>query len=344
MPGKEGCLCEILHGKREGIREGLDKGSAAGGTGFIEKHIVDRMVLDADALHVLAAYVEDAIHFGIKEGGSVIVGDGFNLTFIQHESGFQQSFSVTGRTAADDLRVRGEQAVKLRHRSDGSPDRAAVIIAVKRIKKGSVFTDQGELGSGGSGIDSQEAFSVIPGKIRPLHARLFMTAAEFVILLLRGEERIHAPDLKLHVKFAGEPFGHTGQRHKDVFLRVHGTAHGGEQVGIVHIDRMLVIELQGAYKRFFELGEEVQRSAQKSDMTPDGLAAGQSADGLIDHCLKNRGGQVLLGGSFIDQGLDIGFGENTAAGRDRIKGAVSAGIGIEPRRIGLQEACHLIDE
>ena len=235
-------------------------------------------------------------------------------------------------------------AVKLCHRSNGSPDRAAVIIAVKRIKKGSVFTDEGELGSGGSGIDSQEAFSVIPGKIRPLHARLFMTAAEFVILLLGGEERIHAPDLKLHVKFAGEPFGHTGQRHKDVFLRVHGTAHSGEQVGIFHIDRMLVIELQGAYKRFFELGEEVQRSAQKGDMTPDGLAAGQSADGLIDHCLENRGSQVLLGGSFIDQGLDIGLGENTAAGRDRIKGAVSAGIGIEPRRIGLQEACHLIDE
>ena len=53
-------------------------------------------------------------------------------------------------------------------------------------------------------------------------------------------------------------------------------------------------------------------------MSPDGLSAGQAADGLVDNCLEDRGCQVFLGRALIDQGLDVGLGENTAAGGDGI--------------------------
>ena len=36
-------------------------------------------------------------------------------------------------------------------------------------------------------------------------------------------------------------------------------------------------------------------------MSPDRLAAGKTADGLINHCLENRGSQIFLGSSVIDQ-------------------------------------------
>ena len=54
-----------------------------------------------------------------------------------------------------------------------------------------------------------------------------------------------------------------------------------------------------------QLGEEMKRTAQESDMSADRLAAGQAADGLVDNRLENGGGQVFLGRALVDQRLDI---------------------------------------
>ena len=88
----------------------------------------------------------------------------------------------------------------------------------------------------------------------------------------------------------------------------------------------------------------MQGTAQEGNMSPNGLSAGQTADGLVDNRLEDRGCQVLLGRAFIDQGLNVGFGENAAAGGDGIKRAVSAGIAVQACRISLQKAGHLIDK
>ena len=105
---------------------------------------------------------------------------------------------------------------------------------------------------------------------------------------------------------------------------------------------MLLIELQCAHEGLLELGKEVQGTAQKSHMSADGLAAGKSADSLVDYGLENGGGKILPCGALVDQGLDVRLGENAAAGRDRVERAVAAGKGIQPRRVGLQEAGHLV--
>ena len=47
-------------------------------------------------------------------------------------------------------------------------------------------------------------------------------------------------------------------------------------------------------------------------MTADRLTACQTVYGLVHHSLKNRSGQVFLGSTFVDQGLDIGLGKYTA--------------------------------
>ena len=341
---EQGRLGEILDGKIQGFGEGLDKGAAARGTGLVEQDIVDGVVLDADALHVLAADIQDAVYLGVEKGRGVVVGDGLDLALVQQEGRLEQGLAVAGRAAADDPGVRGQKAADLRHGGDGRQQGAAVIIAVEGIEQASVLADQGQLGGRGAGVDPQEAVSVVVRQVGAPDAGLLVAAAESVVVLLGGEKGIHAADLKFHVEPAGQAVRHLRQKDMVVLLCVHGAAHGGKEVGVFHIDRVLVIQLQGPDKGVFELGQKVQGAAQEGHMAPDGLAAGQTADGLVDDRLEDGGGQVLLGGALIDQGLNIGLGKDAAAGRDRVQGPVAAGILIEPRRVCLQEAGHLVDE
>ena len=88
----------------------------------------------------------------------------------------------------------------------------------------------------------------------------------------------------------------------------------------------------------------MQRPAEKGHLPPDGLAAGQAGDGLVDHRLEDRGRQVGLGGPFVDEGLDVGLGENAAAGGDGIDLLRVPGGGVEALGIGLQKRGHLVDE
>ena len=80
-------------------------------------------------------------------------------------------------------------------------------------------------------------------------------------------------------------------------------------MGMAWGNDMAFIQLQGADKGSLQFWEEMQRPAQKSHMTPDGFAACQPGNRLIYHCLENRGRQILFGGAFINQGLDIGLGK-----------------------------------
>ena len=185
---------------------------------------------------------------------------------------------------------------------------------------------------------------MVIGQIPANDACLLVAAAEFVILFLIGKERIHTADLKLHVELSGQTVRHLGEEDMIVFVCVHGAAHGGEQVGIIQIYGVFVVEIEGAHKGCLELRKEMQGAAQKRDVAADGLAAGKSAYSLVDDSLENGGGQVFLCGAFIDQGLNVGFGEDTAARSDGVERAVSAGIAVKPCRISLQKAGHLVDK
>ncbi len=70
----------------------------------------------------------------------------------------------------------------------------------------------------------------------------------------------------------------------------------------------------------------MQRTPQESDMAADGFAAGEPGNGLVDHRLENRGRKVFLGSPLIDERLDVGFGEDAAACRNGIEGAVVFGV------------------
>ena len=88
----------------------------------------------------------------------------------------------------------------------------------------------------------------------------------------------------------------------------------------------------------------MQRAAEKSDVAADRPAAGKAGDGLVDHGLKDGGGKIGRRGALVDERLNIGFGEDAAAGRDGIDPGGLFGGAVEPLRVGLEQGGHLVDE
>ena len=113
---------------------------------------------------------------------------------------------------------------------------------------------------------------------------------------------------------------------------------------VLRVNRSLRGQAKGADKGFFQLRQEVERSAEKRDAAPDGLSTGQAGDGLIHHRLEDRGSQIRRGGSLVNEGLDVRFGEHAAARGDGIELPIIRRGGIEPGGVGLQKRGHLVDK
>ena len=79
-------------------------------------------------------------------------------------------------------------------------------------------------------------------------------------------------------------------------------------------------------------------------MTADRLTAGKTGNGLVDNRLENGGRQVFLGGSFVDEGLDICLGKYTTSGCDRVDRLVILGIFVQTGGICLDQRSHLVDK
>ena len=58
-------------------------------------------------------------------------------------------------------------------------------------------------------------------------------------------------------------------------------------MGGIRCDCVVVVQFQRADKRSLQLGEKVQRPAEKCHMSANGFAAGESADGLVYDGLEN---------------------------------------------------------
>ena len=100
-------------------------------------------------------------------------------------------------------------------------------------------------------------------------------------------------------------------------------------------DDRVSAQMQRADKCLTELRQEMKRTSQKCYIAPDWLPAGQAADGLVDHRLKDGCRQVFSRSALVDERLDIRFSENAAAGRNRVDRFVIRRIFIESGRVCL---------
>ena len=113
---------------------------------------------------------------------------------------------------------------------------------------------------------------------------------------------------------------------------------------VVRRNNVFVIQLQRADESFPQFGEEVKRTAKERHMSTDRFTAGKTADGLVYHCLEDRRRKVFLGGSFVDQRLNVRLGKHTAAGRDGIERLIIFCVLVQTGGIRLQERSHLVDK
>ena len=93
-----------------------------------------------------------------------------------------------------------------------------------------------------------------------------------------------------------------------------------------------------------KLREEVQRTAKEHDVSTDGAATGKAGNSLGCDRAEDRGREVLVRGTLVDQWLDIRFREDTAARGDGVKLGVRFSQCVQSRGVGVEQCGHLVDE
>ena len=139
--GKECFVREFLrcHAKRVG--EILEERAAAGRAGLVQKHRVDRAILELDALHVLPADIQHAVDLRVEERRGGAVGDGLDLALVERERGLEQRFAVARGAGARNMRARGKMLAQRMYRLHGGLDGIALIVGVERVQKLALFAN-----------------------------------------------------------------------------------------------------------------------------------------------------------------------------------------------------------
>ena len=199
-----------------------------------------------------------------------------------------------------------------------------------------LLADEGNFGGGGAGIDAQVAVAAVIRQLLFLHHGPVVPAAEGLVLRLICKQGVQALDFKGHL--------HAGiQRGNQIvnllglgILRAQGGTRGGKEVGVFRFNGGFLRQLQGPDEGLFQFRQEMQGAAQEGDLAPNGLAAGQTRNGLIHHRLENGGSQVRPAGPLVDQGLDVRFGEHAAPGGDGVDLLIVGRFLVQAQGIGLE--------
>ena len=88
----------------------------------------------------------------------------------------------------------------------------------------------------------------------------------------------------------------------------------------------------------------MQGTAEEHDSSADRAPARQACDGLGGDGVEDGGGQVLVGGTLVDERLNIRLGEDAAARGDRVELGVAGRQLAEAGGVRVQEGRHLVDE
>ena len=102
-----------VHVHRDG--EALDKATATRRAGLVEHDVLDDAVLDAQALHVLAANVQNELDAGQERLGAAQVRDGLDLAGIGLEGLDEQRLTVARGGHVADGAARGDVVVEIGH-------------------------------------------------------------------------------------------------------------------------------------------------------------------------------------------------------------------------------------
>ena len=301
----ERLMGEILHAVVQGFGKGLDKGAASRRACLVELYAVYGLVLYLDAFHILTADVQDAVYIRLEESGGVEMGHCFHLALVQHERCLDERFAVAGGAGVYDFHVLRELGIDVFDGGDGRSQRVAVIVVVERVEQGAVLAHKSGFRGGRASVNAEERLSFIGGKVLDRDLMLRMARGKCFVFRVGGKEGLQTLHLNLHLHLPLQTVLEFPEGDDGVFLGIQRGTDGCEQMGMVRRDDVLVVQLQGADKGCPQLREEVEGSAQERHMSPDGFAAGKSADGLVHYSLEDGRGKVFPGSPVIDEGLDV---------------------------------------
>ena len=128
-----------------------------------------------------------------------------------------------------------------------------------------------------------------------------------------------------------------------LLLREEGRADRDVELGVIGGDEGIGLGQEG-FVGLAQGGQEVQRATEEHDSSADRAPARQACDGLGGDGVEDGGGQVLVGGTLVDERLNIRLGEHTAARGDRVELGVAGRQLAEAGGVRVQEGRHLVDE
>ena len=332
-----------VHVHRDG--EALDKATATRRAGLVEHDVLNHAVLDAQALHVLAANVQNELDAGQECLGTAQVRDGLDLAGVGLEGLDEQRLAVARGGHMADGAARGNVVVEIGHDDLGRAQDVTVVVAVPGMQQLAVLAHERGLHGGGTGVDANEHAAGVAVELALGDDFLVVATLELGKVLVGGKERIQALDLgTLCVAQAVDSLDELRERAELVGLVRHGGAARHKQVGVLGHDTVLLVQVEREVEAMAQLGEVLQRAAQEGNVATDGATARQTRDGLGHNGLEDGSGHVLGAGALVEQRLHVGLGKDAAAAGDRIDGG---GVGrelVEAARVGVQQGCHLVDE
>ena len=342
MDGSVG-KCAHVHVHRHG--EALDKAAAARRAGLVEHDVLDDAVLHAQALHVLAANVQNELDAGQERLGAAQVRDGLNLAGVGLEGLDEQCLAVARGGHVADGAAGGNVVVEIGHDDLGRAQDVAVVVAVPGVQQLTVLAHERGLHGGGTGIDANEHTAGVAFELAFGDDLGVVAGLELGKILVGGKERIQALDLgTLRVTQGIDGLDELRERAELVGLVRHGGAARHKQVSVLGHDAVLLVQVEREVEAVAQLGEVLQRAAQEGDVAADRTAARQARDSLGHDGLEDGGGHVLGAGTLVEQRLDVGLGKDAAAAGDGIDGG---GVGrelVKAAGVGVQQSGHLIDE
>ena len=348
-------LRELGHVQVEARGEALDEAAAARAARLVEHDVVDDAVLHAQALHVLAADVQDELHARQHLLRTAQVRHRLDLAGVHAQRLQQQVLAVARHRGVADAHerlagvgVHRHGVVQVRERRAGAAQHVALVAGVMRPQKRAVLADERGLERGGAGVDAKVGRALVVHEAAATHAFAVVASFELGVLLIAGEQRGQAHHLgALDVAEALQAVEHVAQKLGTRRLAGRardGAAAGHEQVGVVGHDDVLVVQLQRLVEALAQLGEVLQRAAEEGHVAADGAAARQAADGLRHHRLEDGRGDVLLARALVDERLHVGLREHAATAGDGIQRGRALRQHVQAAGVGVQERGHLVDE
>ena len=315
----------------------LDKAAAARRAGLVEHDVLDNAVLHAQALHVLAANVQNELDAGQECLGAAQVRDGLDLAGVGLEGLDEQRLAVARGSHVADGATGGDVVVEIGHDDLGRAQDVTVVVAIPGVQQLTVLAHERGLHGGGTGVDANEHAAGVALELALGDDLGVVAGLELGKVLVGGKERIQTLDLgTLRVTQGIDGPDELRERAELVGLVRHGGAARHKQVSVLGHDTVLLVQIEREVEAVAQLGEILQRAAQEGDVAADGTAARQARDGLGHDSLEDGGGHVLGAGALVEQRLHVGLGKNAAAAGDGIDGG---GVGrelVEAAGIGVQ--------